>query len=176
MIHLPREAEESRHQMILLSCYSTRLPYTNVSDDPAPDQDARRLLVGDVTLHSQRKMLRDCAGSRSARLRHTAQLRQLFHTLRDCDSFRGARDCDTLRNCDSFSRCCAIATGFGMCAIATGWPGCREAFDKGGPIPLPTTNMRKHEVDEHEQEHAGMEHEQEDNSMGNNQNRRSTKK
>jgi hypothetical protein len=46
--------------MILLSCESTKLPYTNVSDDPAPDQDARRLFVGDVTLHGHHSLQRDC--------------------------------------------------------------------------------------------------------------------
>jgi len=34
--------------MNLLSCQSTKLPYTSVSDDPTSDQDAQRLLVGEI--------------------------------------------------------------------------------------------------------------------------------
>ena len=133
--------------------YSTKLPYTNVPDDPATDQDARRLFVEDVTLHDQRKLPCDRAGSRGVRD---------CCTLRGCDSFsrccaiatgfHDVRDCCTLRDCDSFSRCAARLRQASRCARLR-WSSCRGVFDKGGPIPLPTTNMRKHGQGEHTMEH-----------------------
>ena len=48
MIHLSKEAEESRHPNEPTELLIYQLPYTSVSDDPTSDQDAQRLLVGEI--------------------------------------------------------------------------------------------------------------------------------